>query len=226
MLESFVEDIGVKAEDFVKACQGHECQSNASIMVSNTVNLAFHLSVVWPGSLSRGREGPGDPTELLLAPMATPLIAYQHYTDFLGVRDKGGQEFPEEGAVALLSPPPPSSNPTAFLPVQLSKLEKGTHKPQTLIQQCFSSLWKTLFEQVEAAQDFEVFKRMMIKHNIELELQALRVMQARNGMVPDIMQPDKDTTVKYSEATVETEDERILQEILRWAEKRKSHKGW
>ena len=68
---------------------------------------------------------------------------------------------------------------------------------------------------MEAAQDFEVFKRMMIKHNTELELQALRVMQARNGMVPDIMQPDKDTTVKYSEATVETEDERILQEILR-----------
>ncbi|XP_022110006.1 cilia- and flagella-associated protein 36-like isoform X1 [Acanthaster planci] len=105
MLESFVDDIGIKAEDFVKACQGHESQSNASIM--------------------------------------------------------------------------------------------------------------TLFEQVEAAQDFEVFKRMMIKHNIELELQALRVMQVRSGMVPDIMQPGKDTTVKYTDATVDTEDERILNEILR-----------
>ncbi|XP_033640250.1 cilia- and flagella-associated protein 36-like isoform X2 [Asterias rubens] len=106
MLESFVKDIGIKSEEFIKACQGHSYQSNASIM--------------------------------------------------------------------------------------------------------------TLFEQVEAAQDFEVFKRMMIKQNIELELQVLHVMQARTGEIPGILQADQGTSAKYSQAAnTENEDEKILNEILR-----------
>ena len=75
---------------------------------------------------------------------------------------------------------------------------------------------KTLFEQVEAAQDFEVFKRMMIKQNIELELQVLHVMQARTGEIPGILQADQGTSAKYSQAAnTENEDEKILNEILR-----------
>ena len=36
-----------------------------------------------------------------------------------------------------------------------------------------------LFEQVWAADDFEIFKRMMTQKNIELQLQALELLQQR-----------------------------------------------
>ena len=36
-----------------------------------------------------------------------------------------------------------------------------------------------LFPQVWAAEDFEIFKRMMIQKNIELQLQALELLQQR-----------------------------------------------
>jgi len=48
-----------------------------------------------------------------------------------------------------------------------------------------------LFEQVWAADDFEIFKRMMIQKNIELQLQALELLQQRYGVLPDSLQPSK-----------------------------------
>ncbi|XP_070578176.1 cilia- and flagella-associated protein 36-like isoform X2 [Ptychodera flava] len=71
------------------------------------------------------------------------------------------------------------------------------------------------FEQVEAAQDYEIFKRMMIQKNIELELQALRLIQERNGVIPESMTPGEKSSVQYSQAQIEDEEERILQEVLR-----------
>lgn len=46
-------------------------------------------------------------------------------------------------------------------------------------------------EQVWAADDFEIFKRMMIQKNIELQLQALELLQQRYGVLPDSLQPSK-----------------------------------
>ena len=42
-----------------------------------------------------------------------------------------------------------------------------------------SQFHQALFEQVWAADDYEIFKRMMIQKNIELQLQALELLQQR-----------------------------------------------
>uniref|UniRef100_A0A6A7FNV9 Cilia- and flagella-associated protein 36 n=2 Tax=Hirondellea gigas TaxID=1518452 RepID=A0A6A7FNV9_9CRUS len=47
-----------------------------------------------------------------------------------------------------------------------------------------SEFHQSLFEQVWAADDFEIFKRMMIQKNLELQLQALEILQHRYGLVP------------------------------------------
>lgn len=47
-----------------------------------------------------------------------------------------------------------------------------------------SEFHQSLFEQVWAADDFEIFKRMMIQKNLELQLQALEILQHRYGLIP------------------------------------------
>jgi len=65
-----------------------------------------------------------------------------------------------------------------------------------------------LFEQVWAADDFEIFKRMMIQKNIELQLQALELLQQRYGVLPESLQPQQ-------EKKENTEDQEVLEEIKR-----------
>ncbi|KAK3849600.1 hypothetical protein Pcinc_043653 [Petrolisthes cinctipes] len=48
---------------------------------------------------------------------------------------------------------------------------------------------QTLFEQVWAADDFQVFRRMMIQKNLELQLQTLEILQQRYGIVPESCTP-------------------------------------
>ena len=38
-----------------------------------------------------------------------------------------------------------------------------------------------MFEQIFAGEDFEIFKNMMIQRNVELELEALKLVQRRGG---------------------------------------------
>nr|XP_054758174.1 cilia- and flagella-associated protein 36-like [Lytechinus pictus] len=78
---------------------------------------------------------------------------------------------------------------------------------------------KTVFEQVYAAQDFQVFKAMMTQKNIELELQALNMLQQRSGQIPNIMKPGESTPIAHSQAQEDNEEERILQEVLALSEK-------
>merc|ERR1711936_1442931 len=67
---------------------------------------------------------------------------------------------------------------------------------------------KKLFQQVWAADDFEIFKRMMIQKNIELQLQALELLQQRYGVLPESLQP--------GEKKIEDENEnRIMEEVAR-----------
>lgn len=69
---------------------------------------------------------------------------------------------------------------------------------------------------MHAAEDFEVFKRMMLRKNVELELQALEMIQKRNGVIPDIVKPGEETKVSYSvSAFAEKDEEMLLQEVLR-----------
>jgi len=69
-----------------------------------------------------------------------------------------------------------------------------------------SKFQQGLFEQVWAADDFEIFKQMMIQKNIELQLQALELLQQRYGVLPFSLQPGDKKETKDDER-VEDEDE-------------------
>ena len=43
--------------------------------------------------------------------------------------------------------------------------------------------FKPIFEQLWASEDYEIFKRMMIQKNVELELQALELVRKRQGIL-------------------------------------------
>ncbi|XP_071963544.1 uncharacterized protein [Antedon mediterranea] len=71
-----------------------------------------------------------------------------------------------------------------------------------------------LFEQVMAADNFLIFKTMMVQRNIELELQALRMIQKRNGVMPSAMRPSRPTDCEQAYV----DDEEILQKVMKQSE--------
>ncbi|XP_020369882.1 cilia- and flagella-associated protein 36 isoform X1 [Rhincodon typus] len=73
-----------------------------------------------------------------------------------------------------------------------------------------SESFQPVFQPVLAAEDFQVFKSLMLQKNIELQLQALRMIQERNGVLPDCLTDGKD---KISE--LEQQELRILREVLK-----------
>ena len=72
-----------------------------------------------------------------------------------------------------------------------------------------------------AADDFEVFKRLMIQKNIELQLQALHLIQQRNNVLPPSMVqggiPPSTPAPTGSKVVggVDDEEDAIMQEVLR-----------
>lgn len=75
-----------------------------------------------------------------------------------------------------------------------------------------------LFEQFFAADDFLIFKSMMVQRNIDLELQALSLLQKQLGSSPEAYKPSTNSCepVKPPQRSQEAdEDDRILEEILR-----------
>ncbi|XP_023718267.1 cilia- and flagella-associated protein 36 [Cryptotermes secundus] len=69
---------------------------------------------------------------------------------------------------------------------------------------------QTLFEQVWAANDYEIFKRMMIQKNVELQLQALEMIQQRYGITPQSFLPTE------RDESLQTEEEsRIMEEVIK-----------
>ncbi|XP_033916170.1 cilia- and flagella-associated protein 36 [Melopsittacus undulatus] len=83
-------------------------------------------------------------------------------------------------------------------------------------QEAFSSpLAKThtsqaILQTVLAAEDFRLFKKMMVQKNIEMQLQALSIIKERNGVLPDCLTEGSDV---FSE--IEQEEMKILREVLR-----------
>uniref|UniRef100_A0A8D0DRC0 Cilia- and flagella-associated protein 36 n=1 Tax=Salvator merianae TaxID=96440 RepID=A0A8D0DRC0_SALMN len=80
---------------------------------------------------------------------------------------------------------------------------------------CMSPLAKTrtpqaILQPVLAAEDFRLFKDMMVQKNIEMQLQAIRIIQERNGVLPDCLTDGSDA---YTE--IEEEEMKILREVLR-----------
>ncbi|XP_066482268.1 cilia- and flagella-associated protein 36 isoform X2 [Tiliqua scincoides] len=80
---------------------------------------------------------------------------------------------------------------------------------------CMSPLAKSrtsqaILQPVLAAEDFRLFKEMMVQKNIEMQLQAIRIIQERNGVLPDCLTDGSDA---YTE--IEEEEMKILREVLR-----------
>ncbi|XP_032881073.1 cilia- and flagella-associated protein 36 isoform X3 [Amblyraja radiata] len=73
-----------------------------------------------------------------------------------------------------------------------------------------SESFRPVFQPVLAADDFQVFKSLMLQKNVELQLQALRMIQERNGALPECLTDGKD---KISE--LEQQELRILREVLK-----------
>ncbi|XP_017397839.1 cilia- and flagella-associated protein 36 isoform X1 [Cebus imitator] len=80
---------------------------------------------------------------------------------------------------------------------------------------CTSPLAKThtsqaILQPVLAAEDFTIFKAMMVQKNIEMQLQAIRIIQERNGVLPDCLTDGSDVV-----SDLEQEEMKILREVLR-----------
>ncbi|KAM6220570.1 cilia- and flagella-associated protein 36 [Rhynchocyon petersi] len=80
---------------------------------------------------------------------------------------------------------------------------------------CTSPLARThtsqaILQPVLAAEDFSIFKAMMVQKNIEMQLQAIRIIQERNGVLPDCLTDGSDVV-----SDLEQEEMKILREVLR-----------
>ncbi|XP_006638494.2 cilia- and flagella-associated protein 36 [Lepisosteus oculatus] len=92
--------------------------------------------------------------------------------------------------------------------------EVGINEEQ-LLEACTSPLAKSkalqnVFQPVLATEDFEVFKSLMVQKNVELQLQALRVIQERNGTLPECLTDGADMI-----SELEQQELRILKEVLK-----------
>ncbi|KAF5299109.1 hypothetical protein FQR65_LT09467 [Abscondita terminalis] len=72
-----------------------------------------------------------------------------------------------------------------------------------------------LFDQIWAANDYDMFKRMMTQRNVELQLQALELIEQKYGVMPESFIPQKshpqeDGDVEHEEPDMEEE---IMEEV-------------
>ncbi|CAH2253497.1 cilia- and flagella-associated 36 isoform X1 [Pelobates cultripes] len=82
-------------------------------------------------------------------------------------------------------------------------------------QACASPLTRspevqTFLQPVYAVEDFTVFKAMMVQKNIELQLQAIKIIQERNGVLPDCLQDGADVI-----SDLEEQENKLITEALR-----------
>ncbi|XP_074944240.1 cilia- and flagella-associated protein 36 [Phalacrocorax aristotelis] len=83
-------------------------------------------------------------------------------------------------------------------------------------QEAFSSPFakthtsQAILQTVLAAEDFRLFKKLMVQKNIEMQLQAIRIIKERNGVLPDCLTEGSDV---FSE--IEQEEMKVLREVLR-----------
>ncbi|XP_026883995.2 cilia- and flagella-associated protein 36 [Electrophorus electricus] len=86
---------------------------------------------------------------------------------------------------------------------------------QQFLDACSSPIAKskplqTLFQPVMATDDFEMFRSLMVQKNVELQLQALRVIKERNGALPECLTDGVDVM-----SELEQREMQILQEVLK-----------
>ncbi|XP_066516411.1 cilia- and flagella-associated protein 36 isoform X2 [Hoplias malabaricus] len=73
-----------------------------------------------------------------------------------------------------------------------------------------SKTLQTLFQPVLATDDFQMFRSLMVQKNVELQLQALRVIKERNGALPECLTDGADVM-----SELEQQEMQILQEVLK-----------
>ncbi|XP_032771913.1 cilia- and flagella-associated protein 36 isoform X2 [Rattus rattus] len=86
--------------------------------------------------------------------------------------------------------------------------EEESKLTYTEIHQEYKEL--AILQPVLAAEDFTIFKAMMVQKNIEMQLQAIRIIQERNGVLPDCLTDGADVV-----SDLEQEEMKILREVLR-----------
>ncbi|KAG7513041.1 hypothetical protein JOB18_046044 [Solea senegalensis] len=69
---------------------------------------------------------------------------------------------------------------------------------------------QSVFQPVLATDDFQLFRSLMVQKNIELQLQALRVIKERNGELPECLTDGVDVMTE-----LEQQELKILQEVLK-----------
>ncbi|KAJ8013885.1 hypothetical protein DPEC_G00034440 [Dallia pectoralis] len=73
-----------------------------------------------------------------------------------------------------------------------------------------SKVVQTVFQPILATDDFQMFRALMVQKNIELQLQALRVIKQRNGALPECLIDGADV-----KSELEQQEMKILQEVLK-----------
>ncbi|XP_028845260.1 cilia- and flagella-associated protein 36 isoform X2 [Denticeps clupeoides] len=73
-----------------------------------------------------------------------------------------------------------------------------------------SKTLQAVFQPVLATDDFQMFRSLMVQKNMELQLQALRMIKERNGALPDCLVDGVDVM-----SELEQQEMRILQEVLK-----------
>ncbi|XP_044069351.1 cilia- and flagella-associated protein 36 isoform X3 [Siniperca chuatsi] len=73
-----------------------------------------------------------------------------------------------------------------------------------------SKTLQSVFQPVLATDDFQMFRSLMVQKNMELQLQALRVIKERNGALPECLTDGMDVMTELQQ-----QEMKILQEVLR-----------
>lgn len=73
-----------------------------------------------------------------------------------------------------------------------------------------SKTLQTVFQPVLATDDFQMFRSLMVQKNMELQLQALRVIKERNGALPECLTDGVDVMTELQD-----QEMKILQEVLK-----------
>ncbi|XP_044263849.1 cilia- and flagella-associated protein 36 [Tribolium madens] len=77
---------------------------------------------------------------------------------------------------------------------------------------------KNIFEQIWAANDYEMFKRMMTQRNVELQLEALELIERKYGITPQSFLPKKKDDKVETAVTIEKSsdfEKEILNEVAK-----------
>ncbi|XP_026209931.1 cilia- and flagella-associated protein 36 isoform X2 [Anabas testudineus] len=73
-----------------------------------------------------------------------------------------------------------------------------------------SQTLQSVFQPILATDDFQIFRSLMVQKNMELQLQALRVIKERNGALPECLTDGVDVM-----SELQQQEMKILQEVLK-----------